>query len=62
MNPEWPEQKKLRARAELALREGETGHADIIEWFKNEPPITGIGKIALARALSDQWRRLGRPD
>ncbi len=52
MNPEWPEQKKLRTRAELGLREGETSHADIIEWFKNEPPITGIGKIALARALT----------
>jgi soluble lytic murein transglycosylase len=52
MNSEWPQQKKLRVHAELALREGETSHADIIQWFETDPPVTGIGKIALARALT----------
>jgi soluble lytic murein transglycosylase len=52
MNPEWPEQKRLRVRAELSLREGDTGHADIIQWFATQPPVTGIGKVALARALT----------
>jgi soluble lytic murein transglycosylase len=52
MNKEWPQQKTLRVRAELALREGDTSHADIIQWFATEPPVTGIGKISLARALT----------
>jgi len=49
---DWPEQKRLRLRAELAIREGEVSHSDIISWFEGEPPVTGIGKIALARALT----------
>jgi len=50
-NPDWPDQKKLRIRAELSLKDGKTSDKDIIAWFGDDPPITGVGKIALAEAL-----------
>jgi soluble lytic murein transglycosylase len=53
LNPEWPEQKRLRIRAEMALKAGTSGHDDMIGWFKANPPITGVGKISYARALLD---------
>jgi len=50
-NPDWPEQKHLRIRAELALHGGSIPNHEIIAYFKEEPPLTGVGKIALAEAL-----------
>lgn len=50
-NPNWPDAKKLRARAELALRSGNVPDHGIIAWFDRNPPVTGVGKIALAEAL-----------
>lgn len=50
-NPHWPEQKKMRVRAEQALRNSNVPDDDIISWFGNGTPITGIGKVALAEAL-----------
>lgn len=50
-NPHWPEQKKLRIRAEQALRDDKVPDHDIIAWFGDEKPITGIGKMALVEAL-----------
>lgn len=50
-NPNWPDQKRLRVRAELALKDSRTSDADIVGWFGNDSPLTGVGKIALARAL-----------
>lgn len=52
--PDWPDQKKLRIRAEIALRDGATDDASILQWFGRETPITGIGKLALAEALKRQ--------
>jgi len=49
-NPNWPDQKKLRIRAELALRQDTAPDNDIIAWFANEKPITGVGKMALVEA------------
>ena len=49
---EWPEQKKLRLRAEFSLRDDKTPDSEIISWFGEESPITGVGKIALAEALA----------
>lgn len=52
-NPHWPEQKKLRLRAEQSLRDDTVPDHDILAWFNGETPVTGIGRIALAEA----WRR-----
>ncbi|MDE3038554.1 MAG: hypothetical protein KGJ21_08925, partial [Pseudomonadota bacterium] len=50
-NPEWPEQKKLRLRAEKSLRDSQVPNDVLIRWFNENPPVTGIGKLALAEAL-----------
>jgi soluble lytic murein transglycosylase len=50
-HPNWPEQKKLRLRAEQSLRHSDVDDKDIIAWFGNSTPISGIGKITLAEAL-----------
>lgn len=51
---EWPEQRKLHIRAEQALQKSDANDNDVIAWFGNDTPITGIGKMALAKALSRQ--------
>ncbi len=50
-NPKWPEQKRLHIRAEQALRDDTVPDHDIIAWFGDEKPLTGVGKMALAEAL-----------
>lgn len=53
--PEWPEQKKLRVRAELSLKDGESiSDTNIIAWFEGQEPLTGMGRLALADALRRQ--------
>ncbi len=49
-NPNWIDQKKLRLRAEIALKNSNVADDEIISWFGDEQPITGIGKMALAEA------------
>jgi soluble lytic murein transglycosylase len=51
-NPNWPEQKKLRLRAETSLHTSKVADKDIIAWFGDTTPVSGIGKIALAEALT----------
>jgi len=51
-NPYWPDQKKLRQRAETSLKDDSVSDHDIIAWFGDDTPVTGIGKIALAKALA----------
>jgi soluble lytic murein transglycosylase len=50
-NPKWLEIKRLRVRAEQALRNDDVPDKEILGWFGNDSPLTGIGKIALAEAL-----------
>lgn len=50
-NPNWPEQKRLNIRAEMALRNDDVRDNDVIAWFSDNEPITGVGKIALAEAM-----------
>ncbi len=50
-NPNWPDQKKLRIRAEMSLKKDNVPDHDVISWFNDSTPITGIGKVALAEAL-----------
>jgi len=55
--PDWPEQKKLRIRAEQSLAGSDIGAEEIAQWFENTPPITGVGKIALVGALQKTDRQ-----
>ncbi len=50
-NPDWPDIKKLRVRAEQSLVAGSVDGSELIRAFANELPITGLGKIRLAQAL-----------
>lgn len=49
--PDWPEQKRLHIRAEMSLADNDVNEDEVIGWFEKTPPITGVGKIALASAL-----------
>jgi soluble lytic murein transglycosylase len=53
-HPQWPDQKKLRTRAEMVLMEAHLPAQEVVEWFASTGPITGVGKFVLARALSSQ--------
>lgn len=53
-HPDFPEQKKLRIRAENALPNSGVSNDEIIEFFSKEVPITGNGKFALAKALENK--------
>jgi len=48
-NPDWPLQKTLRKRAEEALANESDDTA--AAWFKNRPPITGVGMVRAAEVL-----------
>ncbi len=50
-HPDWPEQKKLRIRAEMALSDSNMQADEIMEWLTVNPPITGVGKVVLADAM-----------
>ena len=45
-NPDWPSQKKMRRRAELASAGADDDAA--ADWFKRHPPISGFGKAHAA--------------
>lgn len=47
---DWPDISRLRVRAELALNSSSVRDHDLIAWFSDSAPITGIGKIALVEA------------
>ena len=51
-NPDWPEQKKLLIRAEMTLRDTKPTDGDLVAWLSEHPPITGVGKAAMAEALA----------
>lgn len=66
---DWPDSKRLRARAEGRLYLSSASAKEVLKFFKDEPPISGPGKTALARAylkvgekekaretISDAWR------
>jgi len=53
---DWPEQKKLRIRGEMALPTSNVPPDEIIEWFSASAPLTGVGKVALAKALSQSGK------
>ena len=49
-NPHWPRQRKLRQRAEEAIRLA-TPPEDVLDWFSKHVPITTDGRLMLGRAL-----------
>ena len=49
--PDWPEQRKLRIRAEMTLQDAQLTPDEIVDWFAKDAPITGMGKIAVVKAL-----------
>ena len=53
-HPTWPDEKRIRIRAEYAMRNGEIPDNDIIAWFNDNPPISGMGKWQYAQALARQ--------
>jgi soluble lytic murein transglycosylase len=58
-NPSWPAVGALRRRAEAALWQQQTDWRTVVEFFKSEPPHTGKGRLALARALLAEGDRAG---
>lgn len=54
-NPEWPQPKLMRQRAEEAITDF-TAADDVVAWFDANPPATGRGH----RRYADALRSLGR--
>jgi soluble lytic murein transglycosylase len=55
-NADWPGLPFLRARGETAIGPG-TDPAQVIAYFAPQPPVTGAGVLALARALEARGDR-----
>jgi soluble lytic murein transglycosylase len=50
-NPSWPSQTFLRRRIEAALWDDHRDDATVWSWFENESPLSGKGRLALARVM-----------
>lgn len=50
-HPGWPDSNRIRVRAERAMRDAVLSDHDIIAWFDQYPPISGVGKWTYAGAL-----------
>jgi len=57
-NPAWPRMALLSLRAEEALLSYPMSNQDIVNWFKNNPPQIGEGRIRYGKALI----AVGQPD
>ena len=53
-NPGWPSLAQFRRRAEAMLWVENMKPAQVISFFKDSPPQSGIGRMVLARALLAQ--------
>ncbi|MCZ6523941.1 MAG: lytic transglycosylase domain-containing protein [Alphaproteobacteria bacterium] len=49
-NPEWPSQRALQRNAEAAMDE-RLPDADVLAWFADHAPVSGLGRVRLAEAL-----------
>ncbi|MEE2688129.1 MAG: lytic transglycosylase domain-containing protein [Pseudomonadota bacterium] len=54
-NPHWPQQAKLRQRAEEAINY-KTTEAEMLDWLQNQQPNTGSGAYHIVRVLLDKKR------
>ena len=50
-NPSWPSQTFMRRRAEAALWDDRRDDSTIVGYFQDEKPISGKGKLALAKVM-----------
>jgi soluble lytic murein transglycosylase len=55
-HPDWPDLKDLRANGETSIPRG-ADPEEVVAFFGEELPQTGVGAVALARALIDLDRR-----
>ncbi|MEW6640003.1 MAG: transglycosylase SLT domain-containing protein [Pseudomonadota bacterium] len=58
-NPSWPSLTFLRRRGEAALWDDKRDDAAIAAWFSSEEPLSGKGKLALARVMLGRGDRRG---
>jgi soluble lytic murein transglycosylase len=58
-NPTWPGITALRRRAEAALWQQQADPRAVAGFFAGEPPLTGKGRLAMARALLAEGDRAG---
>jgi peptidoglycan lytic transglycosylase len=49
-HPDWPQRSALRREAERQMPESFPPRV-VVDWFKDEPPLTGAGAAKLAKAL-----------
>lgn len=50
-HPDWPQRAALRREAERQMPESLPPQV-VVDWFKDEPPLTGAGAMKLATALT----------
>ncbi len=48
-NPDWPDQKVLERRAEVALMASDPSDAALSDWFASHPPHTSLAKMKAAK-------------
>ncbi|MDB5547406.1 MAG: Lytic transglycosylase, catalytic [Tardiphaga sp.] len=58
-NPSWPSQTFLRRRAEAVLWDDKRDDSTIIGYFQDEKPLSGKGRLSLAKALLARGDRAG---
>lgn len=58
-NPSWPGLTFLRRRGEAALWDDKESDATVLNWFGNEEPVSGKGRLVLARVLLARGDRHG---
>lgn len=62
---DWPRQTTIRAKAEANLFDRPPSARQVVAWFKDQDPVSGEGRAALARAhyalgnneIADMWLR-----
>ena len=58
-NPSWPSQMFLRRRAEAALWDDKRDDSTVIGYFQDEKPVSGKGKLSLAKVMLARGDRAG---
>ena len=54
LNPKYPRINRIKYLAEHKMAAKDLSANFIIEWFKQNPPLSGFGKIALGRAFLEK--------
>lgn len=50
----WPRMTTIRARAEAKLFDNAAGVGDTVDWFRQQDPVSGEGRLALAQGFYDR--------